>query len=164
MTATATPAAAGFTALQKSLHWAVVLLLVLQYFLFDAMGRLFHTLMDTGAMPWTVTSVAHVVIGSAVLLLALARIVLRLRDGVPPPPMAEPAPFRTLSKLAHWAIYALLILIPLSGLVAWFGQVGAAAGAHETMTTLLQIIVVLHIAAVIVHQVWWKTNLLSRMT
>ena len=164
MTAPDPAGTTGYPARQKVLHWAVVLLLAAQYFVFDAMGRLFHGLMDTGTIPWTVTSVAHVAIGSAVLGLALVRIVLRLRDGVPPPPDAEPERFRRLSKLGHGAIYVLLILIPVSGLAAWFGQAAAAAEAHEVMTTLLQIVVILHVASVLVHQFWWKTGLLSRMT
>lgn len=153
----------GYTRWQKRLHWAVVILLALQYFVFDAMGRLFHTLMDTGTAPWTTTSIAHLLIGIAVLAMALARLGLRARHGAPAAPAEEPAPLRTASKLAHWSIYALLLLIPVSGLVAWFGQAGTAAEAHEVLTSVLMWLVVLHLAAVAVHQFWWKTDLIRRM-
>ncbi|WP_370271599.1 cytochrome b [Pseudooceanicola nitratireducens] len=154
----------GYSRLQKILHWAVVGLLLLQYFVFDRMGRMFHTLMDSGVTTWTVTSVAHVVIGVAVLLLVIARLGLRARHGVPDAPQEEPEPFRIAATLAHWGIYGLLVLIPLTGLAAWFGRVGPAAGGHELMTTALYWLVVAHVGAVLVHQFWWKTNLIKRMT
>lgn len=159
-----TEAPEGYSRLQKILHWAVVGLLLLQYFVFDRMGRMFHTLMDSGVTTWTVTSVAHVVIGVAVLLLVIARLGLRARHGVPDAPQEEPEPFRIAAKLAHWGIYGLLVLIPLTGLAAWFGRVGPAAGGHELMTTALYWLVVAHVGAVLVHQFWWKTNLIKRMT
>ena len=155
-----TKTSAGFTRMQKILHWAVVVLLALQFFVFDGMGRGFHDLMDTGVAPYTVTSVAHIVIGVFVLALALWRLVLRIQVGVPAAPEAEPDRGRKASGLAH---LALLFLLPVSGLVAWFGAVGFAAQVHEILTTALSWIVILHVSAVAVHQFYWKTNLLSRM-
>ena len=65
--------------------------------------------------------------------------------------------------MAHGLLYVLLIGLPVIGLVAWFGKLGAAAEAHEIGTTVLMWLALLHVAAVVVHQFWWKTNLLRRM-
>ena len=83
--------------------------------------------------------------------------------GAPAAPAEEPAVFVLLSKIGHGLIYLLLLLLPLSGLVGWFGKVGNAAGIHEVMTNLLLLIVIVHVAAVVVHQFYWKTNLIARM-
>ena len=154
--------AASFTPTQKALHWAVVGLLALQYFVFDAMGRAFHQQME-GTATYDTTVVAHIVLGVALLALTLWRLALRLGHGTPAAPAAEPALFARLSKIAHAAIYALLLALPMLGLIAWFGKVGAAAGLHETLTNVLLALVVVHVAAVVVHQVWWKTGLIARM-
>ncbi|MWB76835.1 hypothetical protein GLS40_02215 [Pseudooceanicola sp. 216_PA32_1] len=154
---------AGYTPWQKRLHWAVVVLLALQYLVFDGMGRMFHTLMDTGMATYNTVSVMHIAIGVTVLALAAGRLILRVRHGAPAAPAEEPAQFRLVSKLAHWALYLLLVMIPVSGLVAWFVHAAAAAEAHEVMTTILMWLVFLHIAAVAVHQLWWKSGLLHRM-
>ena len=153
---------AAYTGLQKHLHWAVVLLLLLQYVLFDGMGRPFHQLMD-GAAAYSTTVIAHIAIGVAVLLLALWRLALRARHGAPAAPAGEPRLFAQVSKVAHGLLYVFLIGLPVIGLVAWFGKLGAAAEAHEIGTTVLMWLALLHVAAVVVHQFWWKTNLLRRM-
>ena len=46
------------------------------------------------------------------------RLSLRMTHGAPPAPDAEPEPLRKASHLAHWAFYALLAVIPISGAVA----------------------------------------------
>ena len=153
----------SYTHVQKALHWAVVVMLALQYFVFDAMGRAFHTLMESGEATYTTTTTVHLILGVLVLVLTLWRLVLRATHGAPEAPEAEPELFRKLSKLAHLGIYGLLLLLPLLGLIAWFGAVGAAGAAHEILTNLLMALVIAHVGAVVVHQFYWKTNLLARM-
>ena len=159
----ARPTPDSFSTTQKALHWAVVVLIALQYTLLEGMGRPYHQLMDTGVAHYSLTVVLHIGVGATVLVLAIWRLVLRARHGVPPEPEAEPELFRKLSKLAHGAIYVLLFAFPLSGAVAWFGGVGAAAEAHEIIKALLMVLVVLHVGAVVVHQLVWKTNIARRM-
>jgi len=154
--------AAAFSPMQKILHWVVVVLLGLQFFVFDAMGRPFHQWMD-GTGGYTTVVIVHIVVGVAILALTLWRLTLRVSRGAPAAPAEEPAVFVLLSKIGHGLIYLLLLLLPLSGLVGWFGKVGNAAGIHEVMTNLLLLIVIVHVAAVVVHQFYWKTNLIARM-
>lgn len=163
MTQAAAPAPLAYSKPQKVLHWLVVVLIALQWLIFDSMGKPFHDTMDAGAPVWSLTPVVHLAIGLAILVLALARLGLRLTHGAPEAPAEEPEPFRTASKWAHWAIYALLLLMPVSGLVAWFGLVGPVAEVHEVMMNLLLALVAAHVAAVVVHQFWWKTDLIARM-
>ena len=153
----------AYSPAQKALHWAVVALIALQWLIFDGMGRPFHESMEAGALAWGTVPVVHLVLGVTVLVLALARLWLRRSHGAPEAPAEEPAIFRAAAHWAHLAIYALLLAMPLTGLAAWFGLVGPAAGVHELLMNLLLALVAVHVAAVLVHQFVWKTDLLARM-
>lgn len=148
---------------QKILHWLIAALIALQYLAFDSIGRTFGAAMRGAGLTYPADVLGHIVVGGAVLVLMLARIALRLRNGAPSAPPEETAPLQWLSKAAHAAFYALLLLLPISGLVAWFMQLSSPAEVHEVMTTLLLALIGLHVAAVAVHQFWWKTGLIHRM-
>src|SRR3954466_5775985 len=106
----------AFSSTQKVLHWTVVVLLILQEFVFDSgMGRYFHAHADGKPGAYTLTSIVHILIGCAVLLLAAWRLSLRATHGTPPAPAGEPSIFAMLSKLTHTALYLLLFVIPLTG-------------------------------------------------
>lgn len=152
----------AFSPMQKRLHWIVVALLVLQYFVFDGMGRPFRQLMETGPS-YSLTVIAHIAIGLTVLVLALWRLELRLMVGAPQPPETEPELARLASKVVHGGIYLLLIALPLSGMVAWFFRIGGAGEAHEIGTNILMALVAVHVGAALVHHFWWRTDVLKRM-
>lgn len=157
------PAPKGYSARQIRLHWIVALLIVAQFTLNEPMGKAWDAVEDgvTPAGSWLV--LAHIIGGVLVLIFALWRLVLRQTRGVPLPPEEEPAPLRLAAHVGHWALYALMILMPVSGLVAWFGGVEAAAEAHEVMKPLLLLLVLVHVLAALWHQFWLKDGLLLRM-
>jgi cytochrome b561 len=68
-----------------------------------------------------------------------------------------------LSHWAHIAFYALLIALPISGVMAWGGQIEAAGDIHEVLRALMIVLILAHIGAVVVHQVVWKTGVMTRM-
>ena len=159
---TVSNAPTAYSPMQKRLHWAVVILLALQYLLFDGMGRPFHQLMD-GLPAWNTTVVIHLVIGGLVLLAAIWRLALRRSHGVPEEPTGTPERAKLAGKVVHYGIYALLIILPISGSVAWFGKIGTPAQVHEILTNVLLALVAIHVLAALVHQFVWKDNLLLRM-
>lgn len=131
----------------------------------------------------------HKSLGVILLLAFFLRLVLRF---VFKPP-ALPASFAKLealgAKAGHWALYALMIAMPLSGwamvsasvyglptivfgLFEWPHLPGIAANkdvyeaankAHEIMGTVFIGLILLHVAAVVKHWVVDKENLLRRM-
>lgn len=154
----------GYSARQIRLHWIVAALIVLQFVLHEPMAEAWDVIKDGGPPPafnWLVLS--HVFGGALVLVFALWRLVLRQSRGVPPPPAEEPPVLRMAAHLGHLALYALMILMPLSGAAAWFGGIDAAAEVHETMKPLMILLVAVHVAAAIWHQVWLKDGLMDRM-
>ncbi|KAA2312344.1 cytochrome B [Pseudooceanicola sediminis] len=153
----------NYSRLQIYLHWAVVLLIAFQFLFSDGMSRAFHQVMDGSAGAAGLAATSHIVVGLSVLALTLVRLVLRATRGAPAHPEGETPLMRLVARLTHWGIYALLVLVPLSGMAAWFGRIGPAASAHEVLKTVLLILVLLHIAAALFHQFVLRTNLIARM-
>lgn len=152
----------GYSRVQIALHWAVFLLIAFQIVASDWMSEAWRAVSNgtvpvVGALVW-----GHIIGGIAVLMLALWRLALRnsrTAPEVPPGPVA----IQWLGRITHIALYVLLVLIPMSGIVAWFGGVEAAAEAHELMKNLLIALVVLHVAGALYHQFIVKDGLMDRM-
>jgi cytochrome b561 len=69
---------------------------------------------------------------------------------------------RKAAALSHGAFYVLLIAAPILGLLAYY--VGEPFGdLHEICKPLLIILIGLHAAAALFHQLWLKDGTLRRM-
>ncbi|MFE3839351.1 cytochrome b [Pseudogemmobacter sonorensis] len=150
---------AGYGPAQIALHWLIALGIVVNYFAGSGMGRaLFQRLQ--GAEVTVPNAMLHVWLGVAVFVLAVIRIILRLRRGAPP------APHGITGKLAHAVhglLYLLILLMPLAGMVAWFGGQEAAAGPHMLMANLILLLAAGHALAALFHQFVLKDGTLLRM-
>ena len=105
-----------FTPLQRLLHWVVAVCILAM--LFIGVG------MVSSVEPKYLTLVSiHKPLGMAILVLALIRLVVRLRYGAPPLPADLPEPMKLAAYLSHYALYALMIAMPLIG----WGMLSAAA-------------------------------------
>lgn len=157
------PSAAAYSRTQIALHWAVVLLILFQYVFPDAISAAFGAAMRGTEIAFDPMVPAHIVSGVLVLVFALWRLWLRLSHGVPPLPAGNSALIHKAAHAGHVALYALMILVPLSGMAAWMGGIGAAAGAHLLLKTLLMLLIMGHVAMALYHQFVLKDGLLSRM-
>jgi cytochrome b561 len=153
----------GYSARQIRLHWLVAVLIVLQFVLHEPIVAAWEQVEDgqSPASGWLI--LAHLIGGVLVLIFALWRLALRQVRGVPPAPETEPELLRKAAHWGHLALYGLMILMPISGLAAWFGGIEAAAEAHEVMKPLLLVLVAVHVLAALWHQFWLKDGLLLRM-
>jgi len=105
-----------FTPLQRLVHWLMAICILAM--LFIGVG------MVSTIMPKHLTLVSiHKPLGIAILVLALIRLVLRLRYGAPSLPADMPEPMKLAAYLSHYAFYALMIGMPLIG----WGMLSAAA-------------------------------------
>ena len=100
----------------------------------------------------------HVAFGIAILALAVLRVALRVRRGVPPPPRDERPALRALARATHLALYALILLMPATGGLAWFGGVEAMAEAHRAGKAAILVLVGLHILGALYHHFFLKTE------
>jgi cytochrome b561 len=153
----------GYNRLQIALHWMIFVLIVLQFVLHEPIVMAWEAIIEGRDVAPSPLVAQHVFGGLLVLALALLRLFVRLGRGAPALPEKEPAPFRMVAHVTHWSLYGLMILVPLSGAVAWFGGVEAAAEGHEILKSLLLLFVFLHIAGALVQQFVFKTNIMARM-
>ncbi len=107
----------------------------------------------------------HAYVGIAILAFAALRILLRIVQGAPEPPAEEPAVLRLVAKVTHGLLYVLLFAMPLSGIAAYYFGFDAAGELHGgPMKLLLWLLIIAHVGGALVHQFYWKTNVLARMT
>lgn len=124
-------AAHGYSRLQIVLHWAVAALVLFQFLVNDGMRAAFRERLATGEAALTPGAGAHLAGGILILGLTLVRVGLRIRRGAPPPPPGAPKVMNLLAEAAHLGLYALLLLMALTGAAAWFWRFEAAALVHE---------------------------------
>ncbi|WP_319824699.1 cytochrome b [Thalassovita sp.] len=148
---------------QIALHWAVFILIAFQFLANEPMSEAWEALRKGGDYGFSPLVAGHVVAGGAVAVFALWRLGLRLKRGVPPLPDKEPPMMQLAAHVTHWSLYALMLVVPFSGSMAWFGGVKPAAEAHEVLKTVLLLLVILHVAGALYHQFVLKTNLMQRM-
>jgi cytochrome b561 len=126
----------------------------------------------------------HKSVGITILGIAVIRLAWRWIDR---PPALPPMPRwqELAARLNHWALYALLFALPLTGWlmssaanrpVSWFGLVQlpdfiapdegleeALEETHETLVNVLFALAGLHVAAALKHQFVDRNGLLFRM-
>lgn len=152
----------GYSRLQIALHWLVFALIAQQYIFKEAIAAAWGRLREGLELGFDPLVLAHVLGGALVLVFALWRLMLRARRGVPP--AIEVGKLQSLlGKITHGGLYALMILMPLSGALAWFGGVEAAAQGHDVMKIILLALVGLHVLAVPFHRIVLKNKVMSRM-
>jgi cytochrome b561 len=105
-----------FTPPQRLLHWLMAVCILAM--LFIGVG------MVSTIMPRYLTLVSiHKPLGIAILVLALIRLAVRLRYGAPPLPADLPVPMKLAAQMSHYALYVLMIGMPLIG----WGMLSTAA-------------------------------------
>ena len=165
--------------ISKLLHWLVVLLILVMAWIGLTMGDL------PNGPDKIATYALHKSIGITILVLVLLRLGWRLYAGAPAPVPGTPSWQDRIASLTHWALYALLLAMPISGWVLnsssgfplqWFGLVNLPAIAgrdqdvhelaenmHETLFWILITLVVLHAAAAFYHHLFQRDATLARM-
>ncbi|TCP60266.1 cytochrome b561 [Rhodovulum bhavnagarense] len=153
----------GYSRMQIRLHWAVFALVALQFLLAGGMSSAFDKFMETGEKSFSILVALHILPGVLVLILAVWRIVLRMLRGVPAPdPSHSPAQVM-VARVMYGLFYVLLVLLPVSGMVAWSQGSGMAGNVHSALRVVLMILIVLHVAAALAGQYIKKDGTLARM-
>jgi cytochrome b561 len=89
---------------------------------------------------------------------------LRLTRGVPPSPEGTSSALHLAGNIGHALLYVLMIGLPVTGLLAWYGGVTSLAGLHgELLKSLLWLFIIGHIAAALYHHFILKDGLINRM-
>jgi len=150
----------GYSGLQIALHWAVAGLIVSNWLLSEGMGRYLDQRLEGQAVSDLLPGF-HVYAGITILVLAALRLLVRLRQGAPTQPAGSLVDL--VAAWTHRALYALIFLVPMAGMAAWFGGIEDAGEAHELLMNLMMVLVVLHALGALYHQFVVRDGLLARM-
>jgi cytochrome b561 len=151
--------------MQIALHWIVAVLVAFQFLAHDGIETSWRKIVRDEPPPASdlVLTYLHIAAGLLVLLLALTRIYLRVTRGAPAPPADEPRLLQIMAETVHWGIYVLLLLLPVTGGVAWFFVVEAAGDIHEWLKNLLLIAIALHVSGALFQHFIRRSDVLMRM-
>lgn len=170
-----------------ALHWLIAVLIVINLGLGIALSHLAIT--DRALMTWIPI---HKSIGLSVLVLSVLRLLWRLGNPVPRMPGALPRMQKWVAGASHWAFYALMIALPMTGwaestvgghLAVYFGlftwpALGplrfVRAADRKTLTAeflythaylayILLALLVFHVAAALHHHLVRRDGVLRRM-
>ena len=161
------------------LHWVTAILMIYMLFWGEDLMR------GEGGQPGSNPGL-HATLGVSILVLTLLRLVWRFYKP-PPPDVPMPSWQAAGAHALHWLFYALLIIIPLSGMAAmgnsiagrhpdyaalqifgflpiphyslpWFGH------AHGLMTKVAIGLLIVHVLAALKHQFIDRDGLIARMS
>jgi cytochrome b561 len=97
-----------FNPLQRLLHWLMAVCILAMLFIGVGM-------VSTVTPKYLPLITIHKSLGAAILILALIRLAVRLHYGTPPLPADLPEPMKLAAQLSHYALYSLMIIMPLLG-------------------------------------------------
>ena len=155
-----------FSPLQRLLHWLMAVCILAMLFIGVGM-------VSTVTPKFLPLVSIHKSLGIAILVLALIRLGVRLLYGAPPLPVDLPEPMKLAAHLSHYALYALMIGMPLIGwamlsaaayTVVVFGRIYLPAilpqsdslhawlwDAHFCLAFAFFALVLMHVAAALFH-------------
>ncbi|BAV99263.1 cytochrome b [Lysobacter enzymogenes] len=163
----------------QSLHWLIVLLIT-------ALAIIGLTMTDMSNGPSKIKIYAlHKSLGLTLLVLVALRLAWRVYAGAPKPVAGTPHWQERVASLTHWALYALMFALPLSGWLfnstagyplQYFGLFNLpklaarneelaqlSRNLHEYGFWLLLTLVLAHAAAAFYHHLFQNDDTLTRM-
>ncbi len=168
-----------FTGAQRLVHWVMAAGIVAM--LFIGVGML-----STVAPTYVPLVSTHKTLGIALFALVFVRLVLRLVLGAPPLPASLPPVMRRGAVVSHWALYGLMIVMPLLGWamlsaadypVVLFGDVRLPRivpqsdslhtllwGAHRWLAFAFFALILLHVAAALFHALVRRDGVFEAMS
>jgi len=154
----------GYSGLQIVLHWIIAAFVLFQLVFGESMAEATDAAADgTPIAPADAAlASAHYWVGIAILLLVALRLMLRLQRGAPEPLSSGGSALGRVAAIAHWLFYALLVLMPVTGLLAIY--VSPELGeVHEIGKPVFILLIAAHVAGALYHQFWLKDGTLRRM-
>jgi cytochrome b561 len=147
------------------IHWTVALFIFVNFLL----GAVFFRVAYSPALVGL-----HVALGTAVLLIMLARLVIRWATPHPPEASTGSKLLDTAANLVHYGLYLLVILLTVAGILYAAQSAGRIEPLniigvpiymiHMVLAWLVVILALGHAGAALYHEVILKDKLISRMT
>ena len=156
----------GFSKYQVIVHWLVACFILFQIATGSTMSNDFLALKDGKISIEEVhkNSWYHLFFGLTIFLSMVIRFILRIILGVPKPTKQSSSLTIILAKIIHWLFYLVLLIVPISGFVAWNTSNLLIGNLHSASVNALYVLVLIHLIAIVYHQIFLEDNLIDRMT
>ncbi|PXA99091.1 hypothetical protein DMC47_05155 [Nostoc sp. 3335mG] len=151
-----------YSRLQIILHWVIAGLILIQLTVNRDMQQAFAQRLANDSLPENAGAFFHAAIGILALALALLRLLIRSRRGVPAPHSEEPL-IVFVSHATHLLLYGFLFFMPITGTLAWFTGIELAAVLHELGRLILIPAILLHVGGAVVEQFVMGNPVFQRM-
>lgn len=170
-----------YSPVARMLHWSVAGLVLVT----APIGFIMKDRGDRDVWDATTNTLysTHKLIGLVVLALMVARLAYRLSHGAPPPEPTLTPVEKGVSEGVHWAIYAMLFVVPIGGYlgISYYPALdifgvklpGLVMPNEDTAKVVLKLhgvgaiallgLVAVHIGAALMHAVVKKDGVLARM-
>ncbi|MGE0188786.1 MAG: cytochrome b [Steroidobacteraceae bacterium] len=169
-----------YCATAKTLHWLVFILLLAQYAVAIVMPEVHRDTKPVGLVE------LHLSLGATILIIVMVRLIWRIARPVSLASVETSIWTHRTAMLTHWALYGLMILVPILGWVntcgrGWpvhflglialpaiapvgFKNLGLVGDIHGWIAYyILTFFIALHLGGVLYHQFVLRDNVLLRM-
>jgi len=154
-----------YSALQRRLHWVVVVLVALQYLLQSPMRAAMSSLhknIPVSGVDFLVTTL-HTWGGAAIGAIMVYRLWLRRQNPVPAGAGQLQGKAQLVASGVHWGFYAALFFMVVTGTLHYYLGLHWAASWHERGEWLLLVLIGVHGLAALLHHFWKKDDVLRQM-
>jgi cytochrome b561 len=154
----------GYSRGQIFLHWAIALLVLLQWQTSGAVGVSLTAWRENGSVARLVgepLAALHIAGGALLFLLVLLLVRSRVARG-PVPGGEGPPVLAALEWLTRLGLYLTLLALPVAGLAGGLWR-GPAEALHARLAVLLLVLIVLHVGAVLWRTLALRESALLRM-
>lgn len=159
----ASPGAQTFNVDQRAIHWAVLLLCIVQVPTAWAIQRthMAHGFLKPAPVDLLLHQV-HAWSGWPILLMALLQLAMRLVRGKNLPLEGNSRLEARVAAATHVALCSLLVALPVTGTIAMYLSFRIAT-FHRLLSWLLLALVLVHIFAALWHHLYRRDDVLRRM-
>lgn len=177
----ATGGIAVYSVVARTLHWLTLAMIAIQVPL--GIFMVSYGERTNFAAPTAQMYDSHKLLGLAILAVIVARLIYRFSAGAPDHEPSLAAWQRVVSSVTHWAMYAMLVVVPMFGwlAVSYYGpfepfgiKLPTLVGQHEPSAVfvfmthkatafLLIALIGMHVGAALMHYFVHKDNVLGRM-
>jgi cytochrome b561 len=152
----------GYSSLQITYHWSIVVLVVTNWLIGWGMAEVYERREAGEAIVQWGPAFAHIAVGLAIFGTMIARLLARINRPVETAGDTKHTLMKKLAWLNHWAFYAVLLAMPPLGLLAWAFGWDWAGNLHGLLAILLPLLIVLHVGGALVH-LFLGENVFRRM-
>ena len=152
----------SYSVLQIGLHWATASLIAANYFISEGMGEALDAHL-AGEPVIGLVPVWHVWAGTLLLVLVVARLIVRFVTGAPKT-TEQPTLAQRAAEIGHWVLYAVMLAVPALGAITWFGMTDSTGDLHVLVMNALMLLILGHAAMAIFHHYVLVDKVLSKIS